>query len=63
MQKPSLRRAMTQEEAERWRAKESIRLARQRVRQQLSLTENPRHRMLLEAELAGLEQKLQNLEA
>lgn len=63
MQKPSSQRAMSPKEAERWREKESIRLARQRVKQLLSSTENPRHRALLESELAALEQKLQKLEA
>jgi hypothetical protein len=49
---------MSAEEAARWRKKESLRLSRQRVLQQLEATENPRHRKLLEDTLADLEEKL-----
>jgi hypothetical protein len=50
--------AMSVEEAARWREKESLRLSRQRVLQQLEATQNPRHRKMLEDSLADLEQKL-----
>jgi hypothetical protein len=49
---------MSADEAARWREKESLRLARQRVLQQLEASQNPRHRKLLEDALADLEEKL-----
>jgi hypothetical protein len=49
---------MSAEEAARWREKESFRLSRQRVLQQLEAAQNPRHRKLLEDALADLEEKL-----
>jgi len=49
---------MSAQEAARWREKESLRLSRQRVLQQLEATQNPRHRKLLEDTLADLEEKL-----
>jgi hypothetical protein len=49
---------MSAEEAARWREKESLRLSRQRVLQQLEATQNPRHRKLLEDTLADLEENL-----
>jgi hypothetical protein len=52
------RPAMSPEEAARWREKESLRLSRQRVLQQMAATQNPRHRKLLEDSLADLEEKL-----
>jgi hypothetical protein len=58
-EKPSRRRVpMSVEEAARWREKESLRLSRQRVLEQLQASQNPRHRKLLEETLAGLEEKL-----
>jgi hypothetical protein len=58
-EKSSKRRApMSTEEAARWREKESLRLSRQRVLQQLEATQNARHRKLLEDALADLEEKL-----
>jgi hypothetical protein len=58
-EKSSPRRApMSIEEAARWRERESLRLSRQRVLQQLQATGNPRHRKLLEDTLADLEEKL-----
>ncbi len=58
-EKSSHRRApMSAEEAARWREKESLRLSRQSVLQQLEATQNPRHRKLLEDTLADLEEKL-----
>jgi hypothetical protein len=52
------RPAMSAAEAARWREKENLRLARQRVLQQLEVSQNPRHRKLLEDALADLEEKL-----
>jgi len=49
---------MSAEEAARWREKESLRLSRQRVVQQLETTQNPRYRKLLEDALAALDKKL-----
>lgn len=52
---------MSAEDAARWREKESLRLSRQRVLQQMQVTQNPRHRKLLEDALADLDQKLSRL--
>jgi hypothetical protein len=52
---------MSAEEAARWREKESLRLARQRVLQQLEASTNPRHRKTLQASLADLDEKLSRL--
>jgi hypothetical protein len=49
---------LTAEEAARVRARETLRLSRQRVLQQLERAMNPRHRLLLENELVDLDQKL-----
>jgi hypothetical protein len=58
-EKPTqFRPAMSAEEAVRWREKESLRLSRQRVLQQLEASQNPRHRQLLDASLADLDEKL-----
>ena len=58
-EKSAKRRApMSAEQAARWREKESLRLARQRVLEQLQASQNPRHRKLLEDTLAGLDEKL-----
>jgi hypothetical protein len=58
-EKPApFRPAMNAEEAARWREKESLRLSRQRVLQQLDASQNPRHRQLLEDSLADLDEKL-----
>ena len=46
------------EEASRARQQESVRLARQRVLQQLEMSLNPKHRQLLEAELADLDDRM-----
>ena len=51
------------EEAARSRERENLRLSRQRVSQQLGQTQNPRHRNLLEATLADLDQKLSRFES
>lgn len=55
-------RKMTAAEATLLREKESLRLARQRVVQQLQASQNPRHRSLLERALADLDAKLKALE-
>ncbi|HEY3974473.1 MAG TPA: hypothetical protein VGM18_15830 [Candidatus Sulfotelmatobacter sp.] len=58
-EKPSPSRGrMSAEEAAQWREKEILRLARQRVLQQLETTENSRHRKLLEDSLIELDGKL-----
>jgi hypothetical protein len=58
-EKPSQRRSpMSVEEAARWREKESLRLSRQRVLEQLQASQNPRHRKLIEDTLADLDEKL-----
>jgi hypothetical protein len=49
---------MSADEAARWREKESLRLSRQRVLQQLEASTNPRHRKLLQDALADLDDKL-----
>jgi len=58
-EKSSKRRVpMSADEAARWREKESLRLSRQRVLEQLQASQNPRHRKLMEDTLAELEEKL-----
>jgi hypothetical protein len=57
------RRLMSPEESARWRQKETLRLARQRVLDQLASSANPRLRQLLQIELADLEQKINSLGA
>jgi hypothetical protein len=52
---------MTAEQAARCREKENLRLARQRVLQQMEASLNPRHRKVLEDALAELDQKLSTL--
>jgi hypothetical protein len=54
---------MTADEAARSRQKESLRLSRQRVLQQLEVSQNPRHRKQLEDSLADLDAKLKKLTA
>jgi hypothetical protein len=49
---------LTPEAAARQREQETLRLSRQRVLQQLEASRNPRHRKLLEEELADLEGKI-----
>ena len=53
---------MSADEAARSREKESLRLSRQRVLQQLEVSQNPRHRKQLEDSLADLDQKLKKLQ-
>jgi hypothetical protein len=52
---------MTAQEAALWREKESLRLARIRVMQQLDSSQNPRHRSLLQETLRDLDAKLGHL--
>jgi hypothetical protein len=49
---------MSPEEATRFREREGLRLARQRVLQQLEASTNPRHRKLLQDSLADLDETL-----
>jgi len=53
---------VTPEEAARCREKENLRLARQRVLQQVAASPNPRYRKLMQDSLADLEEKLRSLE-
>lgn len=53
---------LTPEAAARSRQRESLRLSRQRVVQQLERAQNPRHRQLLEQALADLDRELSNFE-
>jgi hypothetical protein len=52
---------MSAEEAAAFREKENLRLARQRVLQQLEANSNPRHRKVLEDALSALDEKLGRL--
>jgi hypothetical protein len=52
---------MSAAEAALLREKESLRLSRQRVLQQLQVSQNPRHRIVLEQALADLEARLKAL--
>jgi hypothetical protein len=54
--KPKVR--LTPEEAAHHRQRENLRLARQRILQQLAAAQNPKHRELLETALADLDEKL-----
>lgn len=55
-------RKISAAEAGRLREKESLRLSRQRVLQQMQVSQNQRHRVALEQALSDLEAKLQALE-
>lgn len=59
--KPKAR--LTADAAARLRKRETLRLSRQRVLQQLEATQNPRHRQLLQDELDDLDQKLSHLQS
>ena len=52
---------MSAEEASAFREKETLRLARQRVLQQLAASSSPRHRKVLQDALAALDEKLGRL--
>jgi len=54
---------LSREAAARVRELETLRLARQRVLQQMEKSQSARHRALLEKELAHLEQKLASTES
>jgi hypothetical protein len=51
------------EAAAHQRERETLRLTRQRVLQQLESSQNPRHRRLLEQELADLNEKIRGFES
>lgn len=55
------KRTMNAEEAAAFREKETLRLARQRVLQQLEASSSPRHRKVLQDALAALDEKLGRL--
>jgi len=52
------KRMMSAEEAALFREKENLRLARQRVLQQLEASLNPRHKKVLQDALTALDEKL-----
>ena len=56
------RSKMSPEEAALFRERESLRLSRQKVLQQMKASSNPRHQKLLQNALAGLDEKLSQLE-
>jgi hypothetical protein len=56
------RTKITPEQAAGLREKENLRLARQRILQQIETSDNPRHRKLLEMGLAELDERLHKLE-
>lgn len=55
---PKSRIKLTPEEVTRSRERESLRLSRQRVVQQIGSSQNPRHRKILEDALAELDRRL-----
>ena len=57
-----VRTRLTPEAAARARERETLRLTRQRVLQQLERAQNPRHRSLLQDELSALDSKLKEFE-
>lgn len=61
-QRGKLREKMTPEQAAAFRERETLRLSRQQVLQQLQASSNPRHRKLLEETLVSLDEKLKSLE-
>jgi len=52
---------LTAKDAAACRQKENLRLARQSILQQIEASTSPRHRKLLEAALADLDEKLKRL--
>jgi hypothetical protein len=54
---------LTPEAAARWRNRETLRLSRQRVLQQLEASRHPQHRKSLQDALAELEEKLNKLQS
>jgi hypothetical protein len=61
-QPAELRAKMSPEEAQLFRARENLRLARERVFKQLAACTNPRYRQVLENALADLDRKLGQFE-
>lgn len=59
-QKP--RTKLTPEAAAQVRERENLRLARQRLLQQIQSSENPKHRALLNNALSDLDEKLKHLD-
>ena len=58
----TVRPRLSADAAARLREQETLRLSRNRVLQQLETSHNPRHRELLQDELAHLDQKLSQFE-
>jgi hypothetical protein len=56
-----LKQRLTPEQAARKQQREAIELSRRRVLQQLDEVQNPRHRQMLEAALAELDERLTRL--
>lgn len=56
------REKMTPDQAARFREKESLRLARQRILEQIAVSKNPHRREVLELSIAELEERLRKLE-
>ena len=54
---------LSPEAAARSRERETLRLSRQRVLQQLESSQNPHHRQLLHDELVALDEKLRRMDA
>ena len=54
---------LSPEAAARSRKRETLRLSRHRVLQQLESSQNPHHRQLLRDELAELDEKLRGMDA
>ena len=53
---------VTPEQAAKLREREGLRLARQRILEQIEASRNPRHRKLLEMSLVELDERLRKLE-
>ena len=60
-QSTQARTRMNPAEAGRWREKESLRLSRQRVLQQIASSRDPRYRKLMEDTLAELDERIRKL--
>jgi hypothetical protein len=56
-----LKQRLTPEQSARKQQREAIELSRRRVLQQLDEVQNPRHRQMLEAALAELDERLTRL--
>jgi hypothetical protein len=56
------RTRLSPDEAARFRDRENLRLARQRILEQIQASHNLRHRKLLEMDLAELDERLRKLE-